>query len=77
MWGSPVDDSTDQPKEEKNPPCPRCDGDRVNRIGHDRIKTGKWIRPFVDPAALPLSPQRGYIYLCEKCGHSWKPTDSR
>jgi len=55
-----------------NPPCPRCDCARVNRIAQERI-TKRWVLQD-SGSTSPSMPAReiDYLYICEGCNHSWK-----
>ena len=61
----------------ENPPCPKCESDRVNRIGHERTLNREVSQSSGTPAATsPLQPM-DYIFICERCTHSWKPVDKK
>jgi hypothetical protein len=55
-----------------NPPCPRCDRTRVNRIAQERITRRRVVGE--SGPARPAAPAHeiDYLYICEGCNYSWK-----
>ena len=61
----------------ENAPCPKCESDRVNRIGHARTMNREFSQS-TGPSATDSPPQpMDYVYICERCAHSWKPVDKK